>query len=118
MIESFNATYHDIETRSMVKVRLMATYFVLLISFILIVSMAAIIISSDLLQFLFDRGWIKDQITIWVVNISQISYYCCHRLFYSVGDILLCALQETAFQFFFAGGYFCHCPFCAHHPGI
>ncbi len=71
MIESFNATYHTIETRSLIKVRLMAVYFVFLISIILIVSMVVIIISSDLLQFLLDRGWIEDTITIGVINIAK-----------------------------------------------
>jgi membrane protein len=106
MIESFNATYHDIETRSMVKVRLMATYFVFLISFILIVSMAAIIISSDLLQFLFDRGWIKDQITIWVVNISKYLIIVA-TVFFTVSVIYYYApSRKQRFSFFSPGAIF------------
>lgn len=71
MIEAFNSTYHAIETRSAFKVRLMAVYFVILISLILIVSMVVIIISSDLLEFLLDRGWIEDRITIWVIGVAK-----------------------------------------------
>ncbi len=71
MIEAFNSTYHTIETRSALKVRLMAVYFVILISLILIVSMVVIIISSDLLEFLLDRGWIEDQITIWIIGVAK-----------------------------------------------
>ncbi len=121
MIESFNATYHAIETRSLIKVRLMALYFVFLISIILIVSMVVIIISSDVLQFLLDRGWIEDTITIGVINIAKyviivgmvyftisIIYYYApsrkqHFSFFSPGPILatfLFVLTTLGFDFY------------------
>lgn len=103
MIESFNATYHTIETRSIVKVRLMALYFVFLISMILIVSMVVIIISSDLLQFLLDRGWIEDTITIGVINIAKYVIIIA-MVYFTVSVIYFYApAKKQRFRFFSPG---------------
>lgn len=103
MIESFNASYHAIETRSMIKVRLMAIYFVFLISLILIVSMVVIIISSGLLQFLLDRGWIEDNITIGVINIAKY-LIIVGMVYFTISIIYYYAPSKKQYFSFFSPG--------------
>lgn len=103
MIEAFNNTYHAIETRSFIKLRLMAFNFVLLISLILIVSMVVIIISSDLLEFLLDRGWIKDKITIWIIGVAKYLIIIA-MVFFTVSVIYYFApSKKQLFRFFSPG---------------
>lgn len=114
MIDSFNKTYHFTETRSAWRLRLMALYFVLLISVFLIVAIVAIIIGGDMLQWVLNKGWIEDVFVIDLIGllkyvitvlmmfliISVIYYYApAKRLsfrFFSPGSILATTLFVMA----------------------
>lgn len=110
MIRAFNKTYHTIETRSFVKQRLVSFLLVFLISLIVIVAVVLIIVGSDVLAYLLDRGWIQDKITYlaiqlakWIIVLAMIFftvssvYYIApakreHFRFFSPGSILATAL--------------------------
>lgn len=103
MIESFNNTYHTIESRSFFKIRLMALYFVILISFIVIVSMVVIIISSGMLEILLDRVWIKDQTTIWLIGVTKYLIIIA-MMYYTVSTIYYYApSRKQSFKFYSPG---------------
>jgi membrane protein len=68
MISAFNHTYHAIETRNPFKLRITAMYMVLLIAATLIVATLLIVVGSDLLLYLYERGWIRDRVTVFVIE--------------------------------------------------
>jgi membrane protein len=81
----------------------MAVYFVILISLILIVSMVVIIISSDLLEYLLNRGWIEDRITIWVIGVAKYLIIVA-MVFFTVSVIYYYApSKKQRFRFFSPG---------------
>jgi len=103
MMKSFNKTYHTIETRSFVRQRLVALMLVFLISLIVITAVVLIIVGSDVLAFLLDRGWIQDKITFYAIELAKWIIIIA-MIFFTVSTIYyLAPAKRQHFQFLSPG---------------
>ncbi len=111
LIASFNKSYHAIETRSAVKQRLISIFIVIVMSFMIIVAISIIVLSSHFLKQLVHSGVLKRNLVFfiiiflkWVVvfslmlfTISLIYYYAPAKKkdyrFFSPGSILATVLS-------------------------
>jgi len=106
MMKAFNKTYHTIETRSFVKQRMVALLLVLLISLIVITAVVLIIVGSDVLAYLLDRGWIQDKITYYTIEFAKWIIIIA-MIFFTVSSIYyLAPASRQHFQFFSPGSIF------------
>ncbi len=71
MIEAFNHTYHTAETRSWIKQRMISIFLVIILSILLIISIAFITFSAFSLNYLVDHGILKGQLTIYLLFASR-----------------------------------------------
>lgn len=103
MMKAFNKTYHTIETRSFVKQRLVALLLVFLISMIVITAVVLIIVGSDVLAYLLDRGWIEDKITYYTIELAKWLIIIA-MIFFTVSSIYyLAPARRQHFRFFSPG---------------
>ncbi|MCF8334749.1 MAG: YihY/virulence factor BrkB family protein [Bacteroidales bacterium] len=106
MMKAFNKTYHTIETRSFVKQRLVALLLVFLISLIVITAVVLIIVGSDVLAYLLDRGWIEDKITYYTIEMAKWLIIIA-MIFFTVSSIYyLAPARRQHFRFFSPGSIF------------
>lgn len=106
MMKAFNKTYHTIETRSFFKQRLVALLLVLLISLIVITAVVLIIVGSDVLAFLLDRGWIQDKITYYTIELAKWIIILA-MIFFTVSTIYYIApAKRQHFRFLSPGSIF------------
>ncbi|MEI8203147.1 MAG: YihY/virulence factor BrkB family protein [Bacteroidota bacterium] len=111
LIESFNRTYHVIETRSVVKQRLISIFLVVMLTFMLIIAISLIVFSSHFLKYLVIKGLLKRNfvfyiiiflkwivvIALMVLGISLIYYYAPVKKkefrFFTAGSLLATGLS-------------------------
>ena len=67
LIESFNQTYHTIETRSAFKQRMISIFLVLVLSVMIIIAITLIVSSSFTLKYLVVKGILKKNFTIYII---------------------------------------------------
>ncbi|MDO9512159.1 MAG: YihY/virulence factor BrkB family protein [Bacteroidales bacterium] len=103
MMDGFNSTRHSIETRSWFKQRLVATMLVLLLSLMVIFSIALISIGGFTFQFLHDHGILNSRFTYyllqsvrWLTLVSLIFFGT--SMIYYFGPA-----RQNKFRFFSAG---------------
>ncbi len=106
IMDGFNTSMHTTETRNWFQQRLVSFVLVIVLSVMLIVSIALITTGGYIIDMMIDRGWISGQLTIWalwsikwIVSLSlvffstSILYYYApanrrHFYFFSPGAIL------------------------------
>jgi len=71
IIEAFNATYHQIETRSWIKQKLISVLLFLIISFIIILSITLLATGSFLLKLLVARDILTNMVTYYVLEAAK-----------------------------------------------
>ena len=103
IIEAFNATYHTIETRSWIKQRLISIFLVLILSVLLIISIALITIGSFVLSYLADNEILKGKVLIYLLFIGRWIILLA-LLFFSVSFLYYFApAKKRQFRFISAG---------------
>lgn len=67
LIESFNQTHHDIETRNWILIRLVSLFLVLILSLLVVLAIVLITVGPTVLDFLSSEGIIKDAFAYYVI---------------------------------------------------
>jgi membrane protein len=67
LIDAFNSTYHAIETRSVIRQRLISVFLVVILSFLLIISIGLMTFGTHLLGWIFPAEILKSIIYIFVI---------------------------------------------------
>lgn len=103
LIESFNQTYHTIETRSPYKQRLVSILLVLILSVLVIIAITLIIIGPIVLEFLVSKDILRDKFTVQMINFSK--WIVVVALFFFVFSFLyyLAPAKRRQFRFISAG---------------
>ena len=103
IIDVFNQTYHSIESRSYLKQRVVAVFLVVIMSLLVITSVVMISIGSNIFHFLYEKGIIKDQFTVylmiflkWIISLSLV-FFSFSFVYY------LAPAKKRHFRFFSAG---------------
>ncbi len=110
IIEGFNSTWHEIPTKTWVQQRLMAIFLMLVLSVLVIVSIALLTIGNSVIDYLVEHHWIGGRFTFYIlvflkwfiaitlgfIGVSFLYYYGPrHRKayrFFSPGSILATTL--------------------------
>ncbi len=103
LIQAFNTTYHTIETRTLVKQRLIAILLFFIISIILVISIGLITLGSGIINYLFDHHLLTNWLTYfllqavkWIILIAN--------LFFTISFIYyLAPAKDSKFRFISAG---------------
>ena len=103
LIQAFNVTYHTIETRTLVKQRLIAILLFFIISVILVISIGLITVGSSIINYLFDHHLLTNWLTYfllqavkWVILVAN--------LFFTISFIYyLAPAKDSKFRFISAG---------------
>lgn len=103
VIEAFNSTYHTIESRSWIKQKLISSLLFLIISLIIIISIALITTGNHFFKLLVDRDILNSGITLylvegikWIILIAMF-FFTISFIFY------LAPAKESKFRFISAG---------------
>jgi len=103
LIESFNQTYHTIETRSAFKQRLISLLLVLILSVLVIVAITLIIVGPIVLEFLASKNILHDRFIVqliifgkWIVIVA-LFFFAFSFLYY------LAPAKRRQFRFISAG---------------
>lgn len=103
IIESFNSTYHELETRSWYKQRLVAVGLVFIFYSLIIVAAVIMFFSKSMLENLYEAGYLQWSYSFhlffigkWIIIIG-VTFCCISFLYY------LAPLRKTNWQFFSAG---------------
>jgi membrane protein len=103
LIESFNQTYHTIETRSAFKQRLVSILLVLILSVLVIVAIVLIIVGPIVLEFLVSKDIFQNNFTLrliilgkWIVVVA-LFFFAFSFLYY------LAPAKRSRFHFISAG---------------
>lgn len=103
IIEAFNNTYHAIETRTWVKQRLIATLLFVILSFIIILSIALITTGTTFLKFLLEQGLLTKGISFYLLEIVKWIIIIA-MFFFSISFIyFLAPAKSNKFRFITAG---------------
>jgi len=103
IIEGFNLTYHDMETRSWFKQRIVALLLVFVISFLIIVAITLQVVGSFVMSFLVDEGLLTNGFTIVVIQFVRWLLILATFLF-SISFLYYYApATKRAFRFISAG---------------
>ncbi len=103
LIQAFNITYHTIETRTLVKQRLIAILLFFIISIIIIISIALITLGTFIINYLVEHHFLKSEFTYfllqsikWIILIAN--------LFFTISFIYyLAPAKASKFRFISAG---------------
>jgi len=71
VIEGFNSTYHDMESRSWIRQRLVALFLVFVISFLVILAVTLQVVGSFAMKFLVAEGLLTNNFTIIIIQIAR-----------------------------------------------
>nr|NQU94572.1 YihY/virulence factor BrkB family protein [Bacteroidota bacterium] len=71
IIEGFNSTYHEMETRSWLKQRLISLFLVILISFLIIIAITLFIVGGYVMRWLVVEGILTNSFTIIIIQIVR-----------------------------------------------
>jgi membrane protein len=103
LIESFNQTYHTIETRSAFKQRLVSILLVVILSVLVIVAIVLMIVGPIILEFLVSRDIFRNDFTLrliilgkWVIVVA-LFFFAFSFLYY------LAPAKRSRFRFISAG---------------
>lgn len=103
LIESFNQTYHTIETRSPFKQRLVSILLVIILSVLVILSIMLIIVGPIVLEFLASKNILRDNFTLQMIIFGK--WIVVVALFFFVFSFLyyLAPAKRRQFRFISAG---------------
>ena len=103
LIESFNQTYHTIETRSAYRQRMISILLVLILSVLVIVAITLIIIGPIVLEFLVSKNILRDKFTLQMIIFGR--WIVVVALFFFVFSFLyyLAPAKRRQFRFISAG---------------
>lgn len=103
LIESFNQTYHTIETRSPFKQRLVSILLVIILSVLVILSIMLIIVGPIVLEFLASKNILRDNFTLQMIIFGK--WIVIVALFFFVFSFLyyLAPAKRRQFRFISAG---------------
>lgn len=71
MIQAFNSTYHDVETRSWIKQRIISIFLVVVISILIIISISIIIFGTTAVKTLVYHGVLEGSFTIYLIQFGK-----------------------------------------------
>ncbi len=71
MIQAFNSTYHDVETRSWIKQRIVSLFLVLIISILIIIAIALITFGTSTLKLLVAKGILHTDLTYYLIQFGK-----------------------------------------------
>ena len=103
MIGAFNATYHSFETRSWLAQRLISTYLVLILTFLIATAIVLIVFSETAIQYLVEFGIMKVNITYYLLIFGK--WLIILALFFFAISFLyyFAPAKKTEWKFFSAG---------------
>jgi membrane protein len=103
LMESFNQTYHTIETRSAYKQRLVSILLVLILSVLVILAITLIIVGPIVLRFLTSENILRDRFTLQLIILGK--WIIVAALFFFVFSFLyyLAPAKRRQFRFISAG---------------
>lgn len=103
LIESFNQTYHTIDTRSAYKQRLISILLVLILSVLVIIAITLIIVGPLVLEFLASKNILRDRFTLQMIIFGK--WIVVVALFFFVFSFLyyLAPAKRRQFRFISAG---------------
>ena len=103
LIESFNQTYHTIETRSAYKQRLISILLVLILSVLVILAIMLIIVGPIVLEFLVSKNILHSRFLVQLINFGK--WAVIVALFFFVYSFLyyLAPAKRRQFRFISAG---------------
>ena len=103
MIESFNNTFHTIESRSWIKQKLISSLLFLIISVIIIVAIALLTTGTFVFKFLLQKGILHSNIYFYVLEFVK-WIILLSMTFFSISFIFyLAPAKESKFRFISAG---------------
>ncbi len=103
VIEGFNSTYHDMESRSWIKQRLVALFLVFVISFLVILAVALQIVGGFVMKFLVAEGLLTNNFTIIIIQIVRWVLIITTFLFTISLLYYFAPARKGAFRFISAG---------------
>jgi membrane protein len=71
IIEGFNTTYHDMESRTWIRQRIVALFLVFVISILIIVAITLQVVGSYVMRFLVDEGILTNGFTIVIIQVVR-----------------------------------------------
>lgn len=71
MIQAFNSTYHDVETRTWLKQRITSVFLVVVISVLIIISIALITFGTSFLKMMVAKGILHSSITYYLIQVGK-----------------------------------------------
>jgi membrane protein len=103
LIQSFNQTYHTIETRSWIRIRLISIVLVIILSSLVILAIILITIGPVVLRYLDRSGWIGDSGTYYLIYCGK--WLVTLALFFFAFSFLyyLAPAKRRQFRFISAG---------------
>jgi len=104
VIAAFNGTIHAIETRSWINQRLVALVLAMILTSLMTFSVALITLSQTLTKFLVKSGFLKSNLTFYLLNGGK-WFIICALFFFSFAFLFyLAPARKTKFRFISAGG--------------
>ena len=103
LIQAFNTTYHTIETRTLIKQRLIAILLFFIISIILVISIGLITLGSSIINYLFDHQLLTNWLTFFLIQAVKWIILIAN-LFFTISFIYyLAPAKDSKFRFISAG---------------
>jgi len=103
IIEGFNSTFHDMESRSWLKQRLVALFLVFVISILVILAVTLQIVGSFVMKFLVAEGLLTNDFTIIIIQIVRWILVVATFLFAISFLYYFAPARKGAFRFISAG---------------
>ncbi len=103
LIDAFNQTVHEIETRSFLKQRLISVILVLIVSIIAGIAIVLITLGPHVLNFLTEQGILKSTVTVYLVSALRWLIIVFMLLFAFSFLYYLAPAGENKFRFMSAG---------------
>lgn len=104
VIVAFNGTIHAIETRSWINQRLVALILAIILMLLTTISVALIIISQAVMNFLVDQGFLQINLTYYLLLGGKWLVICFLFFFGYAFLFYLAPARKTKFRFISAGG--------------
>lgn len=104
VIAAFNGTIHTIETRSWINQRLVALVLAVILTLLMTISIALITVSQAVLNFLVEKGFLQNDLTLYLLLGGKWLIICALFFFVYAFLFYLAPARKTKFRFISAGG--------------